>query len=416
MLKLITSPIDWMLYLLPRALLQKMLYLLPFNRLQSGKLTLHFRGQSIQFQGNSADLEGLQADLRIHRMFRFLWLFKTQGELGFAQAYIEKTIDTPSLYMLIKLAQQNRHALADLLKNKKNFGWWHLWQHRRRHNSLKNSRKNISAHYDLGNDFYQLWLDSTMSYSSALFHKNDDSMEQAQQCKYQALLDQVGSQTGDKLLEIGCGWGGLAEQAAKMGVTVKGLTLSSQQKHYAEERLQKAGLADLTHFALQDYRHETGQFDQIISIEMFEAVGKEYWHNYFEQLNRNLKPGGKVGLQIITIDHEVAENYQNNVDFIQTYVFPGGLLPSLQQLQSLAHQHDFVWLHEQEFGMDYARTLFYWLKRFNQQTHTLENMGYDQRFRRLWRYYLDYCRVGFESKHIQVYQITLQKPPVTKGA
>lgn len=404
MFKIITTPIE---SLLPQFIWQKMIQSLPFKHIEKGSLAISYRGQSYRFSGEHP---GSHGDLVIHSMVRFLWLLKTQGELGVTQAYMESSIDTPSLYQLMTFAHQNRGVLSSLMQTKKALGWWHFWQHKRRHNSEQNSRRNISAHYDLGNRFYQLWLDPSMSYSSGIFTHTAESLEAAQHNKYQRILQQLAVNPGDNLLEIGCGWGGFMEVAATQGAHVKGLTLSHEQQHYTEQRMALNHLDHQAHAVLQDYRAENGVYDHIVSIEMFEAVGKEYWHTYFNQLQKNLKPNGKAVLQIITIDDEYAEDYQNSVDFIQAYIFPGGLLPSLAQLKQLASQHHFEWVDAFEFGQDYATTLQKWLVQFNHHSRSLEDMQYDNAFQRLWRYYLDYCRVGFEQKHISVYQITLAKP------
>jgi cyclopropane-fatty-acyl-phospholipid synthase len=403
MFKIITHPLE---QLLPNFVWQRLIKRLPFDRIQFGSLTIRYRNEAYRFEGAE---DGVHADLTITAMLRFLFLLKTQGELGVTQAYVEHTIDSPSLYHLMTFAHQNRQALAHLLNAQKPLGWWHLWQHRRRHNSLQNSRRNIAAHYDLGNDFYRLWLDSGMTYSSGIFENDSTDLAQSQRRKYQRIFEQLDLQPGETILEIGCGWGGFLEAAAQRNVRTKGLTLSTEQRQYAEERLAKQELSVFAQPVLQDYRHETGQYDHIVSIEMFEAVGREYWDTYFTQLQQNLKPGGKAVLQIITIDEAVAEDYQNSVDFIQAYIFPGGLLPSLTQLKQLAVRHHFDWLDDFAFGQDYATTLQHWQTEFNKHTLALESLGYDVHFRRLWRYYLDYCRVGFEQEHISVYQITLQK-------
>ena len=382
-----------------------MLKHLPFEHIQYGSLTVSIGDQKRRFTGSS---NGVHAELTIHQPLKFIWLFSSQGELGFAKAYADQLIDTPCLYSLLQLGAANEQALSD---TRLGFNWFYqrfLKRHRDNHNSIENSRENISAHYDLGNNFYQLWLDQTMSYSSALFTDPKQSMEQAQANKYQRILDELDWQTGDHILEIGCGWGGFAQRAAEQGCNVTGITLSTEQLEFANQRMQRQGLAEQAQLNLMDYRHQQGQFDHIVSIEMFEAVGKEYWHDYFTQLKRLLKTDGKAVLQIITIEDERAERYQNDVDFIQMFIFPGGLLPSKQQLHQLAQQHGFKVSNELSFGQDYARTLQQWQHTFATQSESLLELGYDQRFQRIWRYYLDYCRVGFESQSTDVVQLTLE--------
>ena len=378
---------------------------LPFERIRNGSLTVSIGEQQRRFVGIHA---GVHAELVIKQPLKFIWLFSSQGELGFAKAYADQLIDTPCLYSLLQLGAANEQALSD---TRLGFNWFYqrfLKRHRANHNSIENSRENISAHYDLGNDFYQLWLDQTMSYSSALFTQTGQTMEQAQANKYQRILDELDWQEGDHILEIGCGWGGFAERAAEQGCNVTGITLSTEQLEFANQRMQRQGLAERAQLNLMDYRHQQGQFDHIVSIELFEAVGKEYWHDYFTQLKRLLKADGKAVLQVITIEDERAERYQNDVDFIQMFIFPGGLLPSKQQLHQLAQEHGFKVSNELSFGQDYARTLQQWQQTFARQSEQLLELGYDQRFQRIWRYYLDYCRVGFESQSTDVVQLTLE--------
>ncbi len=378
---------------------------LPFERIRYGSLTVSIGEQERRFTGNKA---GVHAELTIKNPLKFIWLFSSQGELGFAKAYADQLIDTPCLYTLLRLGEANEQALSD---TRLGYNWFYqrfLKRHRENHNSIENSRENISAHYDLGNDFYQLWLDKTMSYSSALFAERGQPMEQAQANKYQRILDELDWQADDHILEIGCGWGGFAERAAEQGCNVTGITLSTEQLEFANQRMQRQGLAERAQLQLMDYRHQQGQFDHIVSIEMFEAVGKEYWHDYFTQLKRLLKEGGKAVLQVITIEDLRAERYQDDVDFIQMFIFPGGLLPSKQQLHALAQEHGFKVTNELAFGQDYARTLQLWQQTFNTQSEQLLELGYDQRFQRIWRYYLDYCRVGFETQSTDVVQLTLE--------
>lgn len=375
---------------------------LPFDKLQQGSLTLTFGDRSHRFEGTEA---GPHAELIIKQPFRAFWLLKTQGELGFVQAYYEGAVETTSLYRLLKLAHLNQDSLEDLLSNR--FGnLKHLRQHRKRHNSLQNSKRNISYHYDLGNDFYRLWLDPSMTYSSALYQGQSVSLEEAQANKNQRILDELNLRGDESLLEIGCGWGGFMQAALENGTKIKGLTLSQEQRSYALQRLQPFDEKNFE-IALQDYRLESEQYDHIVSIEMFEAVGKEYWQSYFETLQKTLKKQGKAVLQIITIADDKAEEYQSSVDFIQAYIFPGGLLPSVAQLTQLADEHGFEIENRLDFGADYGKTCQLWKQSFNQHSEQLKEMGYDKAFQRIWNYYLDYCTVGFESGHISVNQITL---------
>ncbi len=339
---------------------------------------------------------------------RAYWLIKTQGELGFAQAYYEGVIDTTSLYELFYIGQDNYSVFGDLLESKR-LNLFELWRHRRNNNSLKNSKRNISYHYDLGNDFYKLWLDESMTCSSGLFDENTHTLQDAQRNKYQNILDNLEVKQGDEILEIGCGWGGFMELALENQAKVKGLTLSKEQRAFAIRRLSNQFSPADYEVALQDYRLEDQQYDHIVSIEMFEAVGKEYWDDYFQTLKTSLKPNGKVVIQVITIDDARAESYQDSVDFIQAYIFPGGLLPSVRQVGEYAAKHGFMVEKNQDFGLDYGVTCQLWKQSFNKRADSLEKMGYKKSFQRLWNYYLDYCTVGFETGQISVNQFVLSR-------
>jgi cyclopropane-fatty-acyl-phospholipid synthase len=278
-------------------------------------------------------------------------------------------------------------------------------------NSKKQARKNISHHYDLGNDFYGLWLDDTMTYSSAIFEQGDNSLEMAQRAKYASMVDQMGAQPGDHILEIGCGWGGFAEYAAKeRGLKVTGLTISKEQLKYAQDRMERNGLQDLVELKLQDYRDETGSYDGIASIEMFEAVGQKYWPIYFDKVKQCLKPGKNATLQIITIQDARWDVYRNTVDFIQKYIFPGGMLPSPTVLRQEVVKAGLEVEKSIEFGKSYAQTLRMWHDTFNARWDQIEKMGFDDRFRRMWNFYLTSCASTFEYGNCDVTQITIKKP------
>ena len=278
-------------------------------------------------------------------------------------------------------------------------------------NTRAGSKRNIMAHYDLGNSFYEKWLDRTMTYSSARFPSTDADLASAQLNKYKSLADSIGLQEGERVLEIGSGWGGFAEFAAKnMGANVTGLTLSPAQLDYARKRIFEAGLAEKVEFRLQDYRDVNGAFDKIVSIEMFEAVGQQYWQTYFDKVRDVLKPGGVAGLQVITIADRFYEPYLKSTDFIQRYIFPGGMLPSPSILQDHMKQAGLSLQSVNEFGQDYARTLAQWRHDFLAAWDEIREMGFDEKFKKLWRYYLAYCEAGFKAGTTNVCQVTVGRP------
>jgi cyclopropane-fatty-acyl-phospholipid synthase len=278
-------------------------------------------------------------------------------------------------------------------------------------NSKKQARKNIEYHYDLGNDFYGLWLDETMTYSSALFESGQDSLECAQTAKYASMVDQMGVQHGDHVLEIGCGWGGFAEYAAaERGLRLTCLTISKEQFNYAVDRIEKAGLSDKVTFKLQDYRDETGTYDGIASIEMFEAVGEQYWATYFKTVRERLKPGRKATLQIITVADRRWDVYKRGPDFIQKYIFPGGMLPSPTKLRDVIGRSGLSVVKSIEFGHSYDQTLRRWHETFNVKWDKVAALGFDDRFRRMWNFYLTSCAATFASENCDVTQITITRP------
>jgi len=333
------------------------------------------------------------------------------GDIGFAESYINGDWHTDNLPALIELFIRNRDAAESLIYGT----WWGSLVYRIKHlcnrNSRSGSRKNIHAHYDIGNDFYRLWLDRSMTYSSALYgDSGNDKLEQAQTAKYRRILDELQLAPGANVLEIGCGWGGFAEMAAvDASARVTGLTLSSEQLTYANQRLADAGVAHRVDLRLQDYRDVSGQFDAIASIEMFEAVGEAYWPSYFECVARNLKPGGRACIQSILIADDLFARYRKGSDFIQQYIFPGGMLPSASIFREKAAQHGLRVETEFKFGLDYARTLAEWRDSFHAQLPAVREQGFDDRFLRTWDFYLAYCEAGFRAGSIDVAQFTLVK-------
>jgi cyclopropane-fatty-acyl-phospholipid synthase len=333
------------------------------------------------------------------------------GDIGLAETFIDGHWTTDNLPGLVELFIRNRSEIESLIYGT----WWGSFLYRIKHlfnrNSKSGSRKNIHAHYDIGNDFYQLWLDPSMTYSSALFSNGHaDSLQDGQTAKYQRILKELHLQPHGRVLEIGCGWGGFAETAARDAhAHVTGLTLSTEQLQYARQRMQDAGVADRVDLQLRDYRDSHDQYDAIASIEMFEAVGEAYWPSYFECVARNLKKQGRACIQTIVIADELFARYRKGTDFIQQYIFPGGMLPSPSVFKQQAGQHGLRVVNELAFGLDYARTLDEWRQAFNAQLLHVRAQGFDDRFLRTWEFYLAYCEAGFRARSIDVMQFTLEK-------
>lgn len=334
------------------------------------------------------------------------------GDIGFAEGFIAGRWTTQDLPTLLKLMLVNRDAIESLIYGR----WWGALLYRLRHllrrNSKRGSRRNIHAHYDLGNSFYRLWLDETMNYSSALFEGHTASTStEAQWRKVDRALRECDIKPGDRVLEIGCGWGALAERAiVNLGAKVTGLTLSKEQLQYAQQRLQHLGVADCADLRLQDYRDINEQhFDAVVSIEMFEAVGREYWGRWFANVYHHLKPGGKACVQTIVIRDDLFERYVRSTDFIQQYIFPGGLLPSASIFRDEVRRAGFEITNELAFGPDYAETLRRWRRAFLEQENEVRKLGFDQRFMHIWEFYLAYCEAAFDTGNTNVVQFTLQR-------
>ncbi|MFK7892135.1 MAG: class I SAM-dependent methyltransferase [Granulosicoccus sp.] len=335
------------------------------------------------------------------------------GENGFAESYLRGDWSTDNLQNLFRLFLNNEHNVDELTG-----GSWYSrlansFRHGRNQNSLRGSRRNIEFHYDLGNEFYKLWLDPSMSYSSALFRDGTESLHDAQIRKLDQVVDYLEPRKGSRILEIGCGWGALAQHIAKSsGCRVDGISLSHEQLRYAQHHHTVSGSNNegvLTRFLHQDYRKINGRFDHIVSIEMFEAVGEQYWRTYFQKLGELLERGGTAVLQVITIAEERFDEYRASPDFIQRYIFPGGMLPSKTRLQELISQSGFDLVQSDWFGQSYAQTLELWRDRFEHAAREVQELGFDDRFQRMWRYYLNYCEAGFRTERTDVGQLLLAK-------
>jgi cyclopropane-fatty-acyl-phospholipid synthase len=375
--------------------------------LQHGTLQVQTPGGATLTFGEATD-GGLRASIRLRNWNPCAAALKS-GDIGFAESFIAGEWSTPDLTALLTLFIANRDAVEGVIYG----SWWGSLLHRARHlfnrNSRRGSAKNIHAHYDLGNEFYRLWLDPTMNYSSAWF-EGDASRDlvEAQHAKVNRALTECGVQRGDRVLEIGCGWGALAEAAAlEFGATVTGVTLSREQLAWGRQRLADARLPGELRY--QDYRDiADGPFDAIASIEMFEAVGREYWPSFFATLKAQLKPGGKACIQSITIRDDLFARYVRSTDFIQQYIFPGGLLPSPSQFRAAAAAAGLRVINELDFGLDYAETLKRWRARFLAADGPVRKLGFDTRFMRIWEFYLGYCEAAFAARNTSVMQFTLQ--------
>ena len=332
------------------------------------------------------------------------------GDIGFADAYRANWLDTPDLVALLVMAIRNESALPDTVSG----GWlaqfWYSLRHRLRANTRAGSRRNIHAHYDIGNRFYALWLDATFTYSSALFEGHmDRSLEAAQAAKYQRIVDTLGLRAGMRVLEIGCGWGGFALHAAQQGIHVHGVTISPAQLEVARARVAQAGVGHQVSLELQDYRDVRGQYDAVVSIEMFEAVGERFWPTYFQVVRDRLAPGARALVQSITIDDARFAAYRGSSDFIRETIFPGGMLPSPRRFVRAARGAGLVAQDSLAFGRDYGETLRRWRCAFEAQLDAIRAQGFDESFVRTWRLYLAYCEAGFDQGRTDVMHFVLSR-------
>ena len=346
----------------------------------------------------------LEATLEI-KSWKALWLIYSRGSLGFTEGYLENYWDTDDLMKLMDLISKNYNSFNRVNSGS---GFWKLltkFSHFRNENSVSGSKKNIHAHYDLGNDFYESWLDETMTYSSGFFEGNSDSLKEAQNKKYKLILDTLDLPKKSSILEIGCGWGGFLEYASSVGYKIKGITISQEQFKFASSRI--IGLTNDPEIELIDYRKLKGKFDAVVSIEMFEAVGSKYWKTYFDVIKKLLKSDGKALIQTITMKEAFYEGYQDWPDFIQTYIFPGGELSSDRVFKENAANSELIASDTANFAHSYAKTLEIWYKNFQKEWDAIEEIGFDRKFKRTWDMYLSYCRGGFLNNQLEVSQYKL---------
>lgn len=358
-------------------------------------------GQSLRFAG---DKSGSHPQIRIND-WGFCEKLFMRGDIGLGESYIEGDWDSEEIHALIRFGIENKSCLERLIKGNILRIFFYRLKHLFNRNTKSGSERNIHAHYDLGNDFYSLWLDKSMTYSSALFDKSED-LACAQTRKYERIFETLNLKNGDRVLEVGCGWGGFMEYAATRGVHITGVTISKEQFDFASKRLIDFENANVKYC---DYRNLDGKYDYIVSIEMFEALGYEYWKTYFNKLAGLLKDGGKIAIQSITINDEDFKSYKRGTDFIQQYIFPGGLLSASKEFQRVASSCGLKLVDEFRFGKDYGKTLDFWDKFFVQRIDDVKKLGFDEKFIRTWRFYFKYCQGGFEAQKIGVSQFLLEK-------
>ena len=366
------------------------------------KLILPNTEEKIQLRGKTN--LNLEATLDI-KSWKALWLIYSRGSLGFTEGYLENYWDTDDLMKLMDLISKNYNSFDRVNSGS---GFWKLFtkfSHFRNENSLSGSKKNIHAHYDLGNDFYKSWLDETMTYSSGFFEGNSDNLKEAQNKKYKLILDTLNLPKNSSILEIGCGWGGFLEYASSVGYKIKGITISQEQFKFASNRIK--GLTNNPEIELIDYRKLKGKFDAVVSIEMFEAVGSKYWKTYFDVVKQLLKSNGQALIQTITMKEDFYEGYHDWPDFIQTYIFPGGELSSDKVFKENAANSELIASDITNFAASYAKTLEIWYKNFQKEWDAIGEIGFDEKFKRTWDMYLSYCRGGFLNNQLEVSQYKL---------
>ncbi len=379
-----------------------------FNKLKNIEIgyleVTNFNGESFKF-GNPN--QKLRADLKIKKSDFTFNLIKG-GSIGFAESYMKNEFETKNLSDLIEITARNIkqiHKFSGLL----DLPLINFFKNLMLKNTRNRSKKNIAKHYDLGNEFFSLWLDKTLTYSSAIFDEKNKELTDAQNNKYQKLIDLIKPKTGDKVLEIGCGWGGFAEYVGKKyDVKLDCITISKKQFEYAKERIQKCGLNEKVNIEIKDYRDLKNKYNSIASIEMIEAVGKNYLESYFKTIKNNLSSQGKAAIQAITIDDSLFDRYKNKQDFIQKYIFPGGFLPNKNSINKYVSDNGLTINSYESYADHYSSTLAIWRKEFNEKWNLIKKQGFDLTFKRMWEFYLCYCEAGFRSKNIDLIQFSIQ--------
>ncbi|MDG1210692.1 MAG: class I SAM-dependent methyltransferase [Paracoccaceae bacterium] len=378
------------------------------NQLKIGSMTfVLLDGRKFESQGKEP---GPHGEIYVRNDDLFARILR-EGDLGFCEAYMDGWFDTPDLQGLMDVILINNDSVGRGFPGQGLVKYFERFRHWMNRNTKEQAAKNISYHYDLGNEFYSAWLDETMTYSSALYRSNNESLHEAQLNKYASIMDRMGVGENDRVLEVGCGWGGFAEYAAgTRGAKVTGLTISKEQHDFAKARMQREGLNDKVEIVMRDYRDETGTYDGLASIEMFEAVGEKFWPGYFDMVKGRLKPGATASIQIITIADKLFPYYRKNVDFIQKYIFPGGMLPSPSALRDQTSRAGLEFTGSVEFGQSYSETLRIWHNAFNNKWDDIQKLGFDDRFKRMWDFYLTCCASCFWAGTCDVTQIAIRRP------
>ena len=377
------------------------------SKIVYGTLHLDVKGKKYYFQGSQ---EGPTVRLTVHKL-TMIWDLYFRGSVGLGEAYIKQKFEADDLSKFLEFGAMNEQAFGCEMSGSRLYRFLSRPYAQQTENSVKQSKKNIHAHYDLGNKFYEEWLDDTLTYSSGYFKTGQESLSQAQENKFASLIKGNEPQPGEHILEIGSGWGSFAFYLLSQFPTIKvdTLTISQEQFSFVQAKIQELGLQDRMTVIYRDYREHQGQYSRIYSIEMFEAVGIQYWQTYFDKVKELLKPQGVFSMQTIVIFDGFFERYAKKIDFIQKYIFPGGMLPSPQKLQQIARENKLGYLVKNQMADSYHQTLELWRKNFNEKWQKIKNLGYSDEFKRMWNFYLSYCSGGFKAKTIDVYQIDFTK-------